>query len=156
MTTRDPGPRPGPLSMSHLRLSRKLCPFRPYSRSFAAISSDSPPPTLNTVGPYQVFDRSAKVIQRDNAARREGGARSRTVDYVRDEVAERMLERFMVCSTYEFPNARSCTMLNTPVKDIKRKFGTVIDLGSGPGHFSKLLETDKIQKSVMLDSSGNG
>lgn len=73
-----------------------------------------------------------KTIQRDNAARREGGARSRTVDYVRDEVAERMMERFL---------------------DIKRNFGAIVDLGSGPGHFSKLLETDKVQKSIMLDSS---
>lgn len=48
-------------------------------------------------------------MQRDNAASREGGAKSRTVDYVRDEVAERMLERFMVCLL----NVRSCTMLNT-------------------------------------------
>ncbi len=31
-----------------------------YSRSFAAISSNSPPPSLNTVGPYQVFDRNSK------------------------------------------------------------------------------------------------
>ena len=101
------------LAMSHFRLSRRLCPFRPYSRPFAAISSNSPPATLNTVGPYQVFDRSAKIIQRDNAARRESGTKSRTVDYVRDEVAERMLERFMVCPTYGFSNVRSCTMLNT-------------------------------------------
>lgn len=39
-------------------------------------------------------------------------------------------------------------------QDIKRKFGTVLDLGSGPGHFSKLLDTEKVQKSIMLDSSG--
>jgi len=40
------------------------------------------------------------------------------------------------------------------LQDIKRKFNTVVDLGSGPGHFSRLLETDKVQKSIMLDSSG--
>jgi len=39
-------------------------------------------------------------------------------------------------------------------QDIKRNFGTIIDLGSGPGHFTRLLEPDKVQKSVMLDSSG--
>ena len=38
-------------------------------------------------------------------------------------------------------------------QDIKRSFNTVLDLGSGPGHFSKLLERDKVQKSIMLDSS---
>ncbi|KAF8969362.1 S-adenosyl-L-methionine-dependent methyltransferase [Flammula alnicola] len=118
--------------MSHIRLSRGLFRLQEHTRSFAVIPPNSPLPNINTVGPYQVFDRNAKRMQRDRAALRDGGARSRTVDYVREEVAERLMERFM---------------------DIKRKFGTVLDLGSGPGHFSKLLETDKVQKSIMLDSS---
>lgn len=67
-----------------------------HVRTLAAISSNSPPPNLNTVGPYQVFDRNVKRMQRDRAALREGGARSRIVDYVRAEVAERMLDRFLV------------------------------------------------------------
>jgi len=71
-------------------------------------------------------------VQKDRAALREGGKRSRTVDYVREEVAERMMERFL---------------------DIKRKFSSILDLGSGPGHFSKLLEKDKVQKVIMMDSS---
>lgn len=71
----------------------RKCPPQNYARSYAAISSSSPIPT---VGPYQVFDRHAKMTQRDRAALREEGKRSRTVDYVRDEVAERMLERFLV------------------------------------------------------------
>jgi NADH dehydrogenase [ubiquinone] 1 alpha subcomplex assembly factor 5 len=41
------------------------------------------------------------------------------------------------------------------IQDIKRNFRTILDLGSGPGHFSKLLEVGKVQKSIMLDSSGN-
>lgn len=65
-------------------------------RNYAAISSSSPPTNPNTVGPYQVFDRNAKIMQRDRAAARDGGEKSRTVDYVRDEIAERMMERFMV------------------------------------------------------------
>ena len=40
------------------------------------------------------------------------------------------------------------------MKDIKRKFETIVDLGSGPGHFSKLLEPDKTRKVIMIDSSG--
>ena len=40
-------------------------------------------------------------------------------------------------------------------KDIKRKFDTVLDLGCGPGHFSKLLEVEQVKKSIMIDSSGN-
>jgi NADH dehydrogenase [ubiquinone] 1 alpha subcomplex assembly factor 5 len=37
--------------------------------------------------------------------------------------------------------------------DIKRKFDTIVDLGSGPGHFSKLLEPEKTRKVLMIDSS---
>jgi len=39
-------------------------------------------------------------------------------------------------------------------KDIKRNFETIVDLGSGPGHFSKLLEPEKVKKSIMIDISG--
>ncbi|KAJ7724887.1 S-adenosyl-L-methionine-dependent methyltransferase [Mycena metata] len=95
----------------------------------AAISSASPSANPHTLGPFQVFDRNAKRIQKDRAALKEG---SRTVDYVREEVADRLMERFL---------------------DIKRTFGTILDLGSGSGHFTKLLEPEKAQKSVMMDSS---
>ena len=37
------------------------------------------------------------TVQRDRAALRNGGSQSRVVDYLRDEVAERMMERFLVC-----------------------------------------------------------
>ncbi|EPQ58979.1 S-adenosyl-L-methionine-dependent methyltransferase [Gloeophyllum trabeum ATCC 11539] len=100
-------------------------------RTFAS-HSPSPPSGPNTVGPYQVFDRHAKVLQRDRSATRDGGARSRTTDYVRDEVADRMIERLL---------------------DIKRKFNTILDLGSGPGHFSKLLDAEVTNKAVLLESS---
>ncbi|KAF9464818.1 S-adenosyl-L-methionine-dependent methyltransferase [Collybia nuda] len=106
--------------------------LRQQTRAFAAISPGSSPLNLTSSSPYQVFDRKAKFLQKDRAATRDGGARSKTVDYIRTEVAERMLERFL---------------------DIKRKFNTVLDLGSGPGHFSKLLETERTKKSIMIDSS---
>jgi len=56
------------------------------------------PSQINTAvqSPFQVFDRQAKRLQKDRAAARDGGNRSRTVDYVRDEVANRMIERFIV------------------------------------------------------------
>ncbi|KAF8559137.1 S-adenosyl-L-methionine-dependent methyltransferase [Imleria badia] len=92
-----------------------------------AFASDTP-----TASVYRVFDRTAKRTQKDRAASRDGGQRSRTVDYVRDEVADRMMERLL---------------------DIKRRFDTIVDLGSGPGHFSKLLEPDKTRKAIMIDSS---
>jgi len=34
------------------------------------------------------------------------------------------------------------------------QFKTIVDLGSGPGHFSKLLEPEKVKKSIMIDNSG--
>jgi len=105
-------------------------PRLPHLRSLAYFS----PSQINTAvqSPFQVFDRQAKRLQKDRAATRDGGNRSRTVDYVRDEVANRMIERFI---------------------DVKRKFSSVLDLGSGPGHFSKLLELDRTQKVTMLDLS---
>ena len=45
-------------------------------------------------------------------------------------------------------------VLNRRAQDIKRKFGSVLDLGSGPGHFARLLDPETAQKVVMLDSSG--
>jgi NADH dehydrogenase [ubiquinone] 1 alpha subcomplex assembly factor 5 len=65
-------------------------------RSLAAISSSSPSPNPYTVGPFQVFDRAAKKLQKDRAIDRDAGVASRTVDYVRDEVADRMMERLLV------------------------------------------------------------
>ncbi|KAF9567410.1 S-adenosyl-L-methionine-dependent methyltransferase [Agrocybe pediades] len=115
-----------------MRFISTIFRHRRHTRAFAAISSNSPPPSMGTVGPYQVFDRNTKRMQRDRAALAEGGEKSKTVDYLREEVAERMLERFL---------------------DIKRSFATIVDLGSGPGHFTKLLETNKVKTSIMLDSS---
>jgi hypothetical protein len=45
---------------------------------------------------YKVFDRNAKRMQKDRAAAREGGERSRKVDYLFDEVANRLAERLTV------------------------------------------------------------
>ena len=66
----------------------------PPLRSLAYFS----PSQINTAvqSPFQVFDREAKRLQKDRAAARDGGNRHRTVDYVRDEVANRMIERFIV------------------------------------------------------------
>ncbi|KAA1466742.1 S-adenosyl-L-methionine-dependent methyltransferase [Dentipellis sp. KUC8613] len=102
-----------------------------HARGLASVSSSSNI-NPNTVGPFQVFDRNAKRLQKDRAASRDNGERSRTADYVRTEVADRMMERFL---------------------DIKRKFSSILDLGSGPGHFSKLLEAGQTEKVTMVDMS---
>lgn len=113
--------------------------------------------TNHTPDHFQVFDRHAKQLQRDRAALREGGASSRTVDYVRNEIAERMMERLEVRYTRNgfcsFDLVYISRLLHV-CQDIKRKFDTVLDLGSGPGHFAKLLELEKTKKCIMIDSSG--
>ncbi|CEL59468.1 hypothetical protein RSOLAG1IB_03401 [Rhizoctonia solani AG-1 IB] len=84
------------------------------------------------MSPFRLFDRNAKRIQKDRAASRESGERSRTVDYVREEVADRLFER---------------------VLDIKRRFPHILDLGAGSGHFTKLLDSDITDRVTMLDMS---
>jgi len=42
----------------------------------------------------------------------------------------------------------------TSGKDIKRTHSSILDVGSGSGHFSKLLDPQMTKKVVMLDSSG--
>ncbi|EIW82267.1 S-adenosyl-L-methionine-dependent methyltransferase [Coniophora puteana RWD-64-598 SS2] len=102
------------------------------SQPFRTFATESPSSFAPKAAPYQVFDRNAKRMQKDRAVSRDAGVRSRTVDYVREEVAERLMERLM---------------------DIKRKFDTIVDLGSGPGHMSKLLDPEKTRKVIMIDSS---
>jgi hypothetical protein len=79
-----------------------FCKTRYYCRSLAAISA-LPPHKPHTLGPFEVFDRSVKRLQKDRAAARDGGRRSRTADYVRDEVADRMMERLLVSDNLSVP-----------------------------------------------------
>ncbi|EJU06399.1 S-adenosyl-L-methionine-dependent methyltransferase [Dacryopinax primogenitus] len=98
-------------------------------RCFATASGSINPGTL---GPFQVFDRHAKRLQKDRAARADNGDQSRLVDYVRNEVADVMIER---------------------LQDIKRRFENVIDLGSGPGHLTKMLDREMAPRVTMIDLS---
>lgn len=79
------------LTMSRLA-ARSL---RPFHRTLASVAPGPPPAQAST--PFEVFDRNAKRRQRDRAATREGGEKSRVTDYLRAEVADRMAERFEVC-----------------------------------------------------------
>jgi len=72
-------------------LARSHAQFR---RGFAAILSAPSPARDPNLGTFQVFDRNAKRMQKDRAAIQDDGARSTTVDYLRDEVADRLMERF--------------------------------------------------------------
>ena len=66
-----------------------------WTRHKRSLTSPSPYNHLALI-PHQVFDRSVKRLQKDRAAWRDGSERSRMVDYVRDEVADRMMERLLV------------------------------------------------------------
>ncbi|KAH7343878.1 S-adenosyl-L-methionine-dependent methyltransferase [Rhizoctonia solani] len=112
-------------------MSSNILRTRAFARRYATASSSSPLGT-HTMSPFRLFDRNAKRIQKDRAASRESGERSRTVDYVRDEVADRLFER---------------------VLDIKRRFPHILDLSAGSGHFTKLLDSDITDRVTMLDMS---
>ena len=79
-----------------------------------------------------VFDRNTKIRQRTRAAR--NVVLSRLTDYVRDEVASSMVDRLL---------------------DIKRRFKTIVDLGSGAGHLIKQLEPAMCDRVVMCEASGS-
>ena len=89
----------GSVIAAHLTdsMASRSC-FKLHSRSFASLSSSQ----VNAgQSPFRVFDRHAKRTQKDRAVARDGGNRSRTVDYVRNEVADRMMERFLASIHYD-------------------------------------------------------
>ncbi|KAI9313277.1 S-adenosyl-L-methionine-dependent methyltransferase [Dichotomocladium elegans] len=95
----------------------------PWRRFYATPSASNTPV-------FQVFNREAKRMQKDRAAK--DVESSRTVDYLKDEVAARVADR---------------------LQDIKRDFDTVVDLGSGCGHIVKHVNKDMLKKLVMCDTS---
>ncbi|KAJ2851901.1 hypothetical protein IWW36_000674 [Coemansia brasiliensis] len=83
-----------------------------------------------SAAPFEVFDRRAKLMQRDRAASRI--VDSREVDYLRDEVAARVADRLL---------------------DIKRRYHTVVELGAGCGHLAKAVDDDMMDKLIMCEMS---
>lgn len=86
-----------------------LCTLIPRRHLATHAPPFSQPPA--STAPFQVFDRRAKRAQKDRAAIRKGdvdedgigglvGGKSRVVDYLRGEVAERMGERFEVSAPH--------------------------------------------------------
>ncbi|CDH48541.1 s-adenosyl-l-methionine-dependentmethyltransferase [Lichtheimia corymbifera JMRC:FSU:9682] len=111
--------------MLRSRLVQRTATTRlPWRRMYATASSSQTAPI------FQVFNRDAKRRQKDRAAM--DVESSRTVDYLRDEVAARVADR---------------------LADIKRDFHTVVDLGSGCGHIVKHLSKDNMKKLIMCDMS---
>lgn len=78
-----------------------------------------------------VFDRKAKRKQKNRAALAENVA---VYDYLKDEVAERMVDR---------------------IGDVARYFPMALDLGCGRGHLSKYLTKEQVGTLVMSDMAEN-
>lgn len=124
------------------------------SRSYA-VPSFAP----SAASPFSVFDRNLKVAQRDRAARNKD--RSRLTDYVKDDVAQTMVDRLLVSPFHSgealLPRSR-CTPVDQVhalprIQDIKRRYPTVLDVGSGPGFLAKHVDPEITQKMILVDSS---
>ncbi|XP_020284210.1 arginine-hydroxylase NDUFAF5, mitochondrial isoform X2 [Pseudomyrmex gracilis] len=79
--------------------------------------------------PMNVFDRNAKLLHRERAAKR---VDAHLYDYIKDEVGERLSDRIF---------------------DIKRKFSKVLDLGCGRGHVSKRILNESVEELTLVDMS---
>ena len=84
-----------PLMLSLRRHASSRVP-RGCSRFLASVADTVAP------APYQIFDRYAKVLQKDRSATPNRVKNSRTVDYLRDETADRLIERMQVSSSPRF------------------------------------------------------
>lgn len=85
--------------------------------------------TLPPDSPMNVFDRNAKLLHRERAAK---DADVKLYDYIKDEVGDRLADRIF---------------------DIKRKFSRALDLGCGRGHVSKRILSESVEELVLTDMS---
>lgn len=76
-----------------------------------------------------IFDRQAKVLQRERAARASDVA---VYDYLKEEVGYRLADRIF---------------------DIKRKFRLAVDLGCGRGYVAKHIDSEYVEELVVCDMS---
>jgi len=76
-----------------------------------------------------IFDRTAKKLHKDRAARAED---FETYNYLKDEVGFRLSDRIF---------------------DINKNFKVAVDLGCGFGHVSKHLTKDSVDELIMCDHS---
>lgn len=98
----------------------------PEMACFVRLKSDL---NYGSSGSMNVFNRKAKRLQKNRAALR---ANSDEYDYLKDEVASRLVDR---------------------LGDVSRHFSSVLDLGCGKGHVAKYLTTAHVGSLVQCDSS---
>ncbi|KAI8323000.1 S-adenosyl-L-methionine-dependent methyltransferase [Martensiomyces pterosporus] len=114
-----------------LGAATRLAPTETLSARFYSAGKETAREYLEkTAAPFEVFDRSAKRMQRDRAASR--WEDSREVDYLKDEVAARVADRLL---------------------DIKRRYHQVVELGAGCGHLAKSVDDDMMDRLVMCEMS---
>lgn len=82
---------------------------------------------LPTNSPMNVFDRRAKMLQKERAAL---DPEVKIYDYIKDEVGYRLSDRIF---------------------DIKKKFHTALDLGCGRGHVSKNILKEYVENLILMD-----
>ncbi|XP_054002384.1 arginine-hydroxylase NDUFAF5, mitochondrial isoform X1 [Hylaeus anthracinus] len=75
-----------------------------------------------------VFDRNAKLLQRERAAQ---ASDVKLYDYIKDEVGYRLSDRIF---------------------DIKKKFKKVLNLGCGRGHVSKHILPEYVEELILTDT----
>ncbi|XP_078050113.1 arginine-hydroxylase NDUFAF5, mitochondrial isoform X1 [Augochlora pura] len=78
-------------------------------------------------GVMYVFDRDAKLLQRERAAQAPNAI---LFDYIKDEVGYRLSDRIF---------------------DIKKKFKKALNLGCGRGHVSKHITADSVEELILTD-----
>lgn len=98
----------------------------PISRRYAVQAPGAP--TL------EIFNQHVKYLQKERAA--SNPEQSRNVEYLRDEVAQRLCERLLVCCTRDSSNER---VLTRYVQDIRRHFPSVLDLGANSLNIARAL-----------------
>ncbi|XP_004346722.2 methyltransferase [Capsaspora owczarzaki ATCC 30864] len=99
------------------------------SSAAAPTPGAGPAPTAFGYNIMNVFDRAAKTMQRDRAARRADAADH---DQLRDYTAGVVVDRLF---------------------DITRRFPTVLDLGCGAGHIAGVITKEVADKLIQTDLS---
>ncbi|KAL1413293.1 hypothetical protein Q8F55_001049 [Vanrija albida] len=117
--------------------SRALPAAAASPRPYATLSPHTPPPSAA----YDVFDEAAKAAQRDRAVARVREAAAagevegeEVLDYLRDEVADRLVER---------------------VEDLKVPPATIVDLSAHAGQLTRMLQ-DVLGDELHPSSEGAG
>lgn len=91
------------------------------------IINSAPNFTLPLDSVMYVFDRNAKLLQKERAAQ---APDVKLYDYIKDEVGYRLSDRIF---------------------DIKRKFKKVLNLGCSRGHVSKHILTENVEELILTD-----